>query len=40
MKLGIDAQKLPEFGKRGPLASLDLVRELGLGGIFFRPCST
>ncbi|MFO1143347.1 MAG: sugar phosphate isomerase/epimerase family protein [Amaricoccus sp.] len=35
MKLGIDAQKLPEFGKRGPLASLDLVRELGLDGIFF-----
>ena len=35
MKLGIDAQKLPEFRKRGPLASLDLVHELGLGGIFF-----
>lgn len=35
MKLGIDAQKLPEFGRRGPLASLDLVRELGLDGLFF-----
>ena len=35
MKLGIDAQKLPEFRKRGPMASLDLVHELGLGGIFF-----
>jgi sugar phosphate isomerase/epimerase len=35
MKLGIDAQKLPEFRKRGPLASLDLVHELGLGGLFF-----
>ena len=34
MKLGINAQKLPEFGKRGPLASLDLVRELGLDGLF------
>ncbi|WP_064712384.1 sugar phosphate isomerase/epimerase family protein [Rhizobium bangladeshense] len=35
MKLGIDAQKLPEFLKRGPLASLDHVKELGLGGLFF-----
>ena len=35
MKLGIDSQKLPEFVKRGPLASLDLVKELGLGGLFF-----
>ncbi len=35
MKLGIDAQKLPEAKKRGPLASLDLVHELGLAGLFF-----
>ena len=35
MKLGIDAQKLPEFRTRGPLASLDLVHGLGLGGLFF-----
>jgi len=35
MRLGIDAQKLPEAIKRGPLASLDHVKELGLGGIFF-----
>jgi len=35
VKLGIDWQKLPEGKKRGPLASLDLVRELGLGGLFF-----
>lgn len=35
MRLGIDSQKLPEFVKRGPLASLDLVKELGLGGLFF-----
>lgn len=35
MKLGIDWQKLPEAVKRGPLASLDHVAELGLAGIFF-----
>ena len=35
MKLGIDGQKLPEARKRGPLASLDHVKELGLEGIFF-----
>ncbi|MGO8016081.1 sugar phosphate isomerase/epimerase family protein [Rhizobium leguminosarum] len=35
MKLGIDSIKLPEAKKRGPLASLDHVKELGLGGIFF-----
>jgi len=35
MKLGIDWQKLPEATKRGPLARLDHVREMGLGGIFF-----
>lgn len=35
MRLGIDAKKLPEAERRGPLGSLDLVRELGLAGIFF-----
>ncbi|MBY5554496.1 sugar phosphate isomerase/epimerase [Rhizobium leguminosarum] len=35
MKLGIDSVKLPEAKKRGPLASLDHVKELGLAGIFF-----
>lgn len=35
MKLGIDWQKLPEATKRGPLASLDHVKQLGLEGIFF-----
>lgn len=35
MRLGIDWQKLPEATKRGPLASLDHVKELGLEGIFF-----
>ncbi|MGR9375514.1 sugar phosphate isomerase/epimerase family protein [Rhizobium leguminosarum] len=35
MKLGIDGLKLPEAKKRGPLASLDHVKELGLAGIFF-----
>ena len=35
MKLGIDWQKLPEARKRGPLASLDHVHALGLGGLFF-----
>ena len=35
MKLGIDGQKLPEARKRGPLKSLEHVKELGLGGIFF-----
>lgn len=35
MKLGIEGLKLPEAKKRGPLASLDHVKELGLAGIFF-----
>jgi sugar phosphate isomerase/epimerase len=35
MKLGIDGQKLPEAKKRGPLANLDHVKQLGLEGIFF-----
>jgi sugar phosphate isomerase/epimerase len=35
MRLGIDGQKLPEARKRGPLKSLEHVKELGLGGIFF-----
>lgn len=35
MRLGIDGLKLPEAKKRGPLASLEHVKELGLSGIFF-----
>jgi sugar phosphate isomerase/epimerase len=35
MRLGIDGQKLPESKKRGPLRSLDHVKQLGLSGIFF-----
>ncbi|NTE88294.1 sugar phosphate isomerase/epimerase family protein [Agrobacterium rubi] len=35
MRLGIDGQKLPEAKKRGPLKSLEHIKELGLGGIFF-----
>ncbi len=35
MKLGIDGLKLPEATKRGPFGSLDLVKDLGLEGIFF-----
>lgn len=35
MRLGIDGLKLPEVKKRGPLASLDHVKELGLDGVFF-----
>ncbi|WP_313614692.1 sugar phosphate isomerase/epimerase family protein [Agrobacterium sp.] len=35
MRLGIDGQKLPEVKKRGPLKSLEHVRDLGLSGIFF-----
>ncbi|WP_375508511.1 sugar phosphate isomerase/epimerase family protein [uncultured Caballeronia sp.] len=35
MKIGIDSVKLPEVSKRGPLASLDHVKELGLEGVFF-----
>ncbi|ADU68528.1 sugar phosphate isomerase/epimerase family protein [Pantoea sp. At-9b] len=35
MKLGIDGLKLPEAKKRGPLASLDHAKVLGLSGIFF-----
>jgi len=35
MRLGIDGLKLPEAKKRGPLASLDHVKDLRLSGIFF-----
>ncbi|MCA8880238.1 MAG: sugar phosphate isomerase/epimerase [Rhodobacteraceae bacterium] len=35
MKPGIDWQKLPDATKRGPMAGLDHVREMGLGGICF-----
>lgn len=35
MRLGIDGLKLPEVKQRGPLGSLNHVKALGLGGIFF-----
>ncbi|ROR09871.1 sugar phosphate isomerase/epimerase [Erwinia sp. JUb26] len=35
MRLGIDGLKLPEVKKRGALASLEHVKSLGLGGVFF-----
>jgi sugar phosphate isomerase/epimerase len=36
MRLGIDGRKIPEAVKRGPIASFDHARELGLAGLFFR----
>jgi len=36
MQIGVDGLKIPESAKRGPLASLDHGRELGIAGLFFR----
>lgn len=36
MRLGIDGRKIPEAVKRGPIASFDHARDLGLAGLFFR----
>jgi len=36
MRVGVDSRKIPEFAERGPLRSLDHIRELGLDGVFFR----
>lgn len=36
MRLGVDGRKIPEAAKRGPVASLDHGRQLGLDGLFFR----
>jgi len=35
MRIGIEGLKMPEAKKRGPLASLDHAREIGMSGIFF-----
>jgi len=34
--IGIDSRKIPRFSEAGPLRSLDLVRQLGLDGVFYR----
>lgn len=36
MRLGVDGRKIPEAAKRGPVASFDHARQLGLSGLFFR----
>jgi sugar phosphate isomerase/epimerase len=36
MRLGVDGRKIPEAAKRGPVASFDHARDLGMEGLFFR----
>jgi sugar phosphate isomerase/epimerase len=36
MRIGVDGKKIPEAAKRGPVASFEHARELGLSGLFFR----
>ncbi len=36
MRIGVDGRKIPEAEKRGPIASFDHARELGMEGLFFR----
>jgi sugar phosphate isomerase/epimerase len=36
MRVGVDGRKIPEAAKRGPVASLDHGKEMGMGGLFFR----
>lgn len=36
MRLGVDGKKIPEAAMRGPIASFDHGRELGMDGLFFR----
>ncbi|MBE1204156.1 sugar phosphate isomerase/epimerase family protein [Aminobacter carboxidus] len=36
MRIGVDGRKIPEAAKRGPVASFDHARELGMEGLFFR----
>ena len=36
MKLGVDGRKIPEAAKRGPIASFDHARAMGMAGLFFR----
>ena len=35
MRIGIEGLKMPEAKKRGPLASLDHAKDIGMAGIFF-----
>jgi sugar phosphate isomerase/epimerase len=36
MRVGVDGRKIPEADERGPLASLEHGRQLGMDGLFFR----
>ena len=36
MRIGVDGRKIPESAKRGPVASFDHARSLGMEGLFFR----
>lgn len=36
MRIGVDGRKIPEAVKRGPVASFDHAKELGMEGLFFR----
>jgi sugar phosphate isomerase/epimerase len=36
MRIGVDGRKIPEAAKRGPVASFDHAKELGMEGLFFR----
>lgn len=36
MRIGVDGRKIPEANKRGPIASFDHAREMGMEGLFFR----
>ena len=36
MRIGIDGRKIPEAALRGPLASLDHGKSLGMAGLFYR----
>jgi sugar phosphate isomerase/epimerase len=36
MRIGVDGRKIPEAAKRGPIASFDHAREMGMSGLFFR----
>ncbi|WP_438752252.1 sugar phosphate isomerase/epimerase family protein [Pararhizobium sp. O133] len=36
MRIGVDGKKIPQATLRGPIASFDHAREMGLSGLFFR----
>ena len=36
MRIGTDGLKMPEAAIRGPIGSLELAKELGAEGLFFR----